>query len=138
MEFKSINMRARSSSVSSRCARSATYETSFSVTMMCFLTRSLFAPAPHHKLDGVHRLRTDLLQGRKILPLEASQLLLPRRVGNLDREYSIRVANRRCLLGHFRSARQRPGQQRRVLARLPAQGVGEDLLQCCAGMSHVG
>src|SRR5271157_1539666 len=178
MEFKSFNMRTRSSSVSSRYARSATYETSFSVTMMCpsravpelrwkckrwasaqrvrdlligdfspgqtnresaltirFLARPC-ALVPHHKLDRIHRLRADLLQGREILPIESLQLLLPRRVGNLDREHSIRVADRACLLRHLRSARQRPGQQRRVVTRFPPQSVGKDLLQCRAGMLH--
>src|SRR5664280_2761905 len=117
-----------------RC--STLYTNSESALTICFLARPPFGLVPHYKLDRVHRLRADLLQGRKILSVEAVQLLLPGRVGNFDREHSIRVACGACLLRYLRSAHQRPGQQRRVVATLSTQGIGKDLLQCRAGRLH--
>src|SRR5208282_201526 len=136
MEFRSFNMRARSPSVSSRCARSATYETSFSVTMTCPLQRRLFEPVLHHKLDGVDRLRANWPQGCKILPAKSLKLLLPGGIGNFDRQHSIGVANGACLLRHLSSASQRPTQQRRIVARFPAHSAGKYLLQYRAGVLH--
>src|ERR1035438_3908164 len=103
---------------------------------ICFLARRLLRLVPHHKLDHVHRLRAHLPQGREILRVEAVQLLLPSRVRNFDCQHSIRVADGACPFRYLRSAHQRPGQQRSVVATLAMQGVGKDLLECRAGMSH--
>src|ERR1019366_391436 len=86
--------------------------------------------------DRVHWLRADLLQGCKILRVEALQLLLPGGVRNFNSQHAIRVTDGACLFRYLRSSEERPGQQRRIVARVSPQGVGKNLLQGRAGMSH--
>src|SRR5271167_1248188 len=102
MEFRSRTMRVRSSGVSSRLARSATYTTSFSLTFIPRLGRAslLRSLLRRHELDLLHLLAQHGVEQLQVARDEAGEIGAPGIVRHAYPQYPLTELQHLGLVRH--------------------------------------
>src|SRR5581483_8725686 len=129
MEFRSRSMRTRSSALSSRFARSATWATSLSET---FIGEGL--ALPDYELYPRDWLGDVPVDRRHVLWRKRFQFVTPARVRDLYPEYALAEVECAGAGGDGRSASQRPCEKRTLAWRsAPNAGAHNFVQGCCDG-----